>query len=105
MQANCPNPLLLALSHQLLPHHPPPNLHTHTQVLVNCPLRRQRLKPEAKLSAVLTSLRPKEALIEPLMDSRDSLPGGRVAYRLLLSYGFTISEGGKYIAAVPLTNG
>lgn len=86
---------------------PPPNLlqPPSPQVLVNCPLRRQRLKPEAKLSSVLTSLRPKEALIEPLLDSRDSLPGGRVAYRLLLSYGFNITEGGKYKAAVPLTNG
>jgi hypothetical protein len=75
------------------------------QVIVGSPLRRQRIKPDAKLTHVLTSLRPKESVLEPLLDPRDSLPGGRVAYRLVLSYSFSVSEGGKYKAAVPLTNG
>lgn len=72
---------------------------------MGCPLRRQRIKPEAKLTHVLSSIRPKDSVLEPLLDPRDSLPGGRVAYRLVLSYSFSVSEGGKYKAAVPLTNG
>jgi hypothetical protein len=75
------------------------------QVIVGCPLRRQRIKPEAKLTHVLSSIRPKDFVLEPLLDPRDSLPGGRVAYRLVLSYSFSVSEGGKHKAAVPLTNG
>lgn len=77
----------------------------NTQVLVGSPLRRQRIKPDAKLTHVLASVRPKDSTLEPLLDPRDSLPGGRVAYRLVLSYSFSVSEGGKYKAAVPLTNG
>lgn len=86
--------------------HPYTVTHTRTlQVLVSSPLRRQRIKPDAKLTSVLTSVRPKDSVLEPLLDQRDSLPVGRVAYRLVLSYTFTISEGGKYTPAVPLTNG
>ncbi|KAF6251901.1 subtilase family-domain-containing protein [Scenedesmus sp. NREL 46B-D3] len=74
------------------------------KLLVSCPLRRQRVKPEAKLTHANVSLRPKEAVLEPLLDARDGLPGGRVAYGLVLSYGFTVAEGGKYKPCVPLTN-
>lgn len=63
------------------------------------------MKPDAKLTHVLTNIRPKDTVLEPLLDPRDSLPGRRVAYRLVLTYSFSVSEGGKYKAAVPLTNG
>ena len=74
------------------------------QLLVECPLRRQKVKPEAKLTHANLSIKPKEATVEPLLDPRDCLPGGRVAYRLVLTYGFNVTEGGKYKPCVPLTN-
>jgi hypothetical protein len=74
-------------------------------VLVSCPLRRQRIKPAAQLTHLLTPLRPSEAVVEPLLDGRDCLPGGRVSYRLVLRYTFSVAEKGSYKAAVPLTNG
>jgi hypothetical protein len=63
------------------------------------------MKPDAKLTHVLTNIRPKDTVLEPLLDPRDSLPDGRVAYRLVLTYSFNVGEGGKFKAAVPLTNG
>eukprot|EP00879_Flechtneria_rotunda_P015304 GHRR01015998.1.p1 GENE.GHRR01015998.1~~GHRR01015998.1.p1 ORF type:complete len:502 (+),score=120.67 GHRR01015998.1:1072-2577(+) len=72
--------------------------------LVTCPLRRQRIKPEAKLTQLNLSLKPKDTVLEPLLDPRDCLPGGRVAYRLILNYSFSITESGKYKPCVPLTN-
>ncbi|WIA14765.1 hypothetical protein OEZ85_003250 [Tetradesmus obliquus] len=74
------------------------------KLLVECPLRRQKVKPEAKLTHANLSIKPKEATVEPLLDPRDCLPGGRVAYRLVLTYGFNVTEGGKYKPCVPLTN-
>lgn len=76
----------------------------HVQLLVSSPLRRQRIKPEAKLTHLNLTLKPQASALEPLLDPRDSLPGGRVAYRLLLSYSFELAEGGKYKASLPLTN-
>lgn len=94
-----PNSLWLTPSCSTQPIHPPP------QLLVSSPLRRQRIKPEAKLTRLLTPIRPKDTTLEPLLDARDSLPGGRVAYRLVLTYAFSVSEAGKFTAALPLTNG
>lgn len=74
------------------------------QLLVSSPLRRQRVKPQASLTRLLASHKPKEAVIEPLLDPRDVLPGRRVSYRLVLSYAFTLTEGGKFTPSVPLTN-
>jgi hypothetical protein len=72
--------------------------------MISSPLRRQRLKPEAKLTHITSSVKPKDSQLEPLLDPRDCLPGGRVTYRLVLSYAFSISEGGKYKPLVPVTN-
>jgi tripeptidyl-peptidase-2 len=74
------------------------------QLLVSSPLRRQRIKPDAKLTHVASSHKPTSAAIKPLLDARDSLPGGRVTYCLDLRYSFTVTEAGKYTPALPLTN-
>jgi hypothetical protein len=36
---------------------------------------------------------------------RDELPDGRVIYRCVLTYKVSVTEGGKFEAAIPLTNG
>lgn len=72
--------------------------------MLHSPLRRQRIKPDAKLTHINLSVKPKDTVIEPLLDPRDCLPGGRVAYRLVLTYGFKVTEHGKYKPCVPLTN-
>jgi hypothetical protein len=74
------------------------------QVLVVSPLRRQKLKPEAKLTQLQYNLRPVDSSLTPEPDSRDVLPGGRVVYRLILTYNFSVTEAGKYTPTVPLTN-
>jgi tripeptidyl-peptidase-2 len=50
-------------------------------------------------------VRPSSSSIVPLPGPRDSpLPNGRVVYRCLLQYSFSLGEAGKYSPCVPLLN-
>ncbi len=72
---------------------------------ISVPLRRQKVKAEAKLTAVDMAVRPAASAIVPLPGPRDSpLPNGRPVYRCLLTYNVTLSEAGKYTPCVPLLN-
>lgn len=53
---------------------------------ISAPLRPERIKPEAKLTALGVPLRPVEARMEPARDVRDVLTKGKVVYRLVLTY-------------------
>jgi tripeptidyl-peptidase II len=105
-----------------------------TRALLTSPLRRQKVKPEAKLTAIQFSLRPQPgAAVEPLArdEARDGLPlsgygdggggildGGSSAvvppsstptisapvYRLMLEYKLQAAEAGTYTASFPWAN-
>jgi tripeptidyl-peptidase-2 len=80
-----------------------------TRALLSSPLRRQKVRPEAKLTALQIPLRPQAgAAVEPLPDlSRDALPppdDKAPVYRLALDYKFTASEPGSYTPRFPLAN-
>jgi hypothetical protein len=106
------------------PHPPTPTHHTHQpppphtqgslalagsdgarRVYLSSPLRRQKVKAEAKLTELDMAVRPASATIAPLAGPRDSpLPNGRPVYRSLLTYNVTLSEAGKYTPRTPLLN-
>ncbi|KAF5831376.1 Tripeptidyl peptidase II-domain-containing protein, partial [Dunaliella salina] len=81
-----------------------------SRVLVHAPLRNERVKPEAKLTHVHIPVRPvapsggKASLMEPLATGRDTLPNGRIIYRMVLTYKFTPAESGKHKVTVPGLN-
>lgn len=80
-----------------------------TRLLLSSPLRRQKVRPEAKLTAVQIPLRPQPgAAVEPLADlSRDALPPpgeNTPIFRLVLDYKFTAAEAGSYTPRFPLAN-
>lgn len=68
------------------------------------PLRRERLKPSASLDALRIPLRPTDAALAPLPGPRDALWDGRVAHSLLLTYAFTLAEGGAVTPTLPALN-
>lgn len=74
------------------------------KVYARAPLRREKIKPTAKLDAVRIPLRPTDAELSPLSAPRDVLPGGRTIHRLVLTYKFSLTEGGKVTPRVPLLN-
>jgi len=94
-----------------------------TRALLTSPLRRQKVRPEAKLTAVQIPLRPQPgATVEPLAadEGRDGMPlsggggcgggGGQdgattaPVYRLLLEYKLSAAEAGTYTPRFPWAN-
>ncbi|PRW39066.1 Tripeptidyl-peptidase 2 isoform A [Chlorella sorokiniana] len=67
-------------------------------------LRREKVKPQAKLDVLRIPLRPAEAELAPLLGARDTLPEGRVTHRLLLTYKLKLEEGGKVTPTLPALN-
>lgn len=96
------------------------------QVTLLSPLRRQKVKPEAKLESLCIPLRPVDSSLQPALPKqllelpaattgssssssmkltgRDVLPNGRVIYNLLLTYKLKVTEPGKYKPTIPATN-
>ncbi|GAX82749.1 hypothetical protein CEUSTIGMA_g10175.t1 [Chlamydomonas eustigma] len=72
--------------------------------VVKAPLRNEKVKPEAKLSALQWGLRPFETSLSSFSTSRDTLPEGRVLYRLILSYKLNVAEAGKHLVSLPSIN-
>ena len=64
-------------------------------------MRNEKVKPEAKLTTLQWGLRPNESALEPLSTPRDTLPEGRVVYRLVLGYKLAVTEAGKYMVSLP----
>lgn len=74
------------------------------KVYASAPLRREKVKPQARLDTLRIPLRPCEAELAPLASPRDTLPEGRVTHRLLLTYKLSLAEGGKITPTLPLLN-
>ncbi len=74
------------------------------KVYAAAPLRREKVKPQARLDTLRIPLRPTEAELAPLAAPRDTLPEGRVTHRLLLTYKLSLAEGGKFTPTLPLLN-
>ena len=74
------------------------------KLLARAPLRREKVKPSAKLEFVRIPLRPTEAELAPLGGPRDELPGGRAIHRLILTYKLSLAEGGKVRPTLPSLN-
>ena len=76
------------------------------RITASSPLRRTKVKPEAKLTHVLHALRPcaAEWRLEPRAGPRDAWPDARVVYRSLLTYKFVAPEKGQYTPTLPLLN-
>jgi tripeptidyl-peptidase-2 len=68
------------------------------------PLRRERVKPAASLDALRIPLRPADAELAPLPGPRDALWDGRVTHSLLLTYTFSLAEGGAVTPTLPALN-
>lgn len=75
-----------------------------TKAFVRALLRREMIKPTAKLDTLRMSLRPTESEFHALNSPRDRLPGCRSIYRLVLTYSLPLSEGGKITPRLPALN-
>ena len=62
------------------------------------------MAPVAKLDRLLISVRPSETRLSPLSWARDSLPEGRTAHALVLTYKFSLAEDGKVTPSLPMLN-
>lgn len=76
----------------------------NAKLLVRAPLRREKVKPSAKLDVLRIPLRPTEAELAPLSAPRDALPGGRTIHRLVLTYKLSLAEDGKVRPTLPMLN-
>eukprot|EP00887_Chlorella_sp_A99_P002396 scaffold10.g2396.t1 len=65
------------------------------KLVARAPLRRERVKPSAKLDVLCIPLRPTASELAPLPGPRDALPGGRTPHRLVLTYSLKLEEAGK----------
>lgn len=75
------------------------------KIHLRAPLRRERMKPTAKLDVVRLPLRPAaDAELAPLSGPRDVLPGGRTIHKLVLTYKLILAEGGKVTPRLPALN-
>lgn len=74
------------------------------KVYAAAPLRREKMKPQAKLDVLCIPLRPVESELSTLAGPRDTLWDGRVTHRLILTYKFSLAEGGKVTPTLPMLN-
>ena len=71
---------------------------THTRrarLQLDAPLRRTTLAVKAELKNLVLTLRPTAAALQTQDRRGDTLPGGRVMHRLLLTYALKLQEGGS----------
>ncbi len=59
---------------------------------VSAPVRRERIKPRAKLTRLRKRVRPKEYAVRPLDRVRDTLPDARRIHEMILTYAFELKE-------------
>lgn len=74
------------------------------KVFAKATLRREKIKPSAKLETLRIPVRPSEFELNPLSKPRDVLPGGRTIHRLVLIYKIKLAEDGAITPCVPLFN-